>query len=223
MFSLPLLTLLALVSIGSISAQEVNSPSTQVKLDATAPLQAEVAANSIMDDDEEDDGERIFSVGIKANVGGIDYDSITGEHEAYLEDAIKFAYDKTHKNSDKYVISNHLVAKEKGEPDEGNKNLSLLRGLAYVPKKPVWNSGWHTWTTLSCRFCGSERRVLSDHFLGSSDALESSAAQERWENFFCKLLRESGYEALEDAHNCRFSISHDGHGQDHEVVMIRKQ
>lgn len=140
------MTLLAMTLGSHIAAQEQSVP-----VAAAASHHQDSSQVHFHEDDDEDDDESLFTWGLKAKVIGLDYDNMTPEHEAFLEDALAFSFNKVYKNTDKSAVSSHLVGKKKGD-DNGSE---VLRGAVGVRR--TIPSIWRYWGSYSCRFCGTFR------------------------------------------------------------------
>jgi hypothetical protein len=160
MYSFPLLALLALATVGRISAQASLVPLTQLASDPTAQSSpAMIASSTTTDDQDADDGDRIFGSSLKASLEGVDVSKLTSEHEVFIEDAMAFAYNKVHKNSDKYAISSHLSAKQQLPEPSSNALLrgavvgSCQSGRTKYDHCTYWPSNMWYWYNFGCHYC----------------------------------------------------------------------
>lgn len=88
-------------------------------------------------------------------------------------------------------------------------SVSLARSLARSLTHSLTISLTHTYIHTA-----PDRRWLSSPDSPTDVSLESSRQLERWENYFCRMLQTSDYDTLQDAHDCRFRVSHDGREND---------
>jgi hypothetical protein len=58
--------------------------------------------------------------------------------------------------------------------------------------------------------------MLLDH-----PTLDAAQVQERWENYFCKTLRDSNYSVLDNAQNCKIHMTHDGQDLNPSLLTAR--